>query len=98
MEGLLVEDRKAERGPIIVEEIIDTSGRVSDVIIERADDIDPTKMMKRRNRKFVETNPSLPADPPSALSRWSLLPLVVILVTVTFSLGFVFSVPHNPCP
>lgn len=115
VEGLLIDDMEAEKGPLIIEEIVDAEGTITDVIIERASDLSLDNLPRRKgmNRKFGAMVPNPPEPDPtsqtqtesksdsrkgskseskSASRKRSLLPLIVLLVTVAFSLGFVLSV------
>ncbi len=98
VEGLLIDDMEPEKGPLVIEEIIDDTGMITNVIIERASDlsVENLEKSKRMNRKIglVDEMP-----PPSEKvikgderRNRSWLLLVVLLVTVAFSMGFVLSV------
>ena len=111
VEGLLIDDLEAEKGALVIEEIVDESGTITDIIIERASDLSIDNLPQRQgmNRKFGSSGPKQTADQgenqteapevtstksssTSTSKKRNLLPLIILLVTVAFSLGFVLSV------
>ena len=97
VEGLLIDDTEAEKGPLVIEEIVDSTGEVVDVVIERASDISAASLANKRSRlsrKFGADAPVKEATPRQgeATRRRSYIPLTVLIITVAFSMGFVLSV------
>ena len=97
VEGLLIDDMEPEKGPLVIEEIVDNKGVITDVIIERASDlsVENLEKSKRMNRKIGlvdETPPSESVTKGDERRNRSWLFLVVLLVTVAFCMGFVLSV------
>lgn len=110
VDGLLIEDNEAEKGPLVIEEILNESGEVTEVVVERIGDLSPDRLPRRQatNRKLGGLPPVGPtsnkgseqgspnsANPEQDTNRKkqkSLLPLILVLISTAFVVGFLLSV------
>lgn len=110
VDGLLIEDNEAEKGPLVIEEILNESGEVTEVVVERIGDLSPDRLPRRQatNRKLgglppvsttsntgAEQGSQTFANPKQDTNRKrqkNLLPLILVLISTAFVVGFLLSV------